>query len=77
MEKREDNRGIIQRLVVSCFGIKKEMIVMIDEAQPCLVVFGAYYDKGPHLTFTSTLLGVCFVAEGPVRRNTFGRSAQK
>jgi hypothetical protein len=23
------------------------------------------------------VLGVCFVAEGPVRRNTFGRSAQK
>jgi hypothetical protein len=23
------------------------------------------------------LLGVCFVAEGPVRRNTFGRSTQK
>jgi hypothetical protein len=22
-------------------------------------------------------LGVCFVAEGPVRRNTFGRSTQK
>jgi hypothetical protein len=25
----------------------------------------------------SILLGVCFVAEGPVRRNTFGRSTQK
>lgn len=23
------------------------------------------------------LLGACFVAEGPVRRNTFGRSTQK
>jgi hypothetical protein len=22
-------------------------------------------------------IGVCFVAEGPVRRNTFGRSTQK
>jgi hypothetical protein len=25
----------------------------------------------------SSSVGFCFVAEGPVRRNTFGRSAQK
>jgi hypothetical protein len=36
----------------------------------------ARYEKRSS-TAKGLLLGVCFVAEGPVRRNTFGRSAQK
>jgi hypothetical protein len=31
----------------------------------------------PNLNASRTLLGVCFVAEGPIRINTFGRSTQK
>jgi hypothetical protein len=30
-----------------------------------------------HVDYDYYLLGVCFVAEDPVRRNTFGRSSQK
>jgi hypothetical protein len=36
----------------------------------------ARYEKRSS-TVKGLLLGVFFVAEGPVRRNTFGRSAQK
>jgi hypothetical protein len=36
----------------------------------------ARYEKRSS-TAKGLLLGVCFVAEGPVRRNTFGRSARK
>jgi hypothetical protein len=36
----------------------------------------ARYDKRSS-TAKGLLLGVCFVAEDPVRRNTFGRSSQK
>jgi hypothetical protein len=36
----------------------------------------ARYEKRSS-TAKGLLLGVCFVAEGPVRRNTFGRLAQK
>jgi hypothetical protein len=36
----------------------------------------ACYEKRSS-TAKGLLLGVCFVTEGPVRRNTFGRSAQK
>jgi hypothetical protein len=36
----------------------------------------ARYEKRSS-TAKELLLGVCFVAEGPVRRNTFGRSTQK
>jgi hypothetical protein len=36
----------------------------------------ARYEKRSS-TAKGLLLGVCFVAEGPVRRNTFERSAQK
>jgi hypothetical protein len=36
----------------------------------------ARYEKRS-IIMKGLLLGVCFVAEGPVRRNTFGRSAQK
>jgi hypothetical protein len=35
-----------------------------------------HYEKRSS-TAKGLLLGVCFVAEGPVRRNTFGRSTQK
>jgi hypothetical protein len=36
----------------------------------------ARYEKRSS-TVKALLLGVCFVTEGPVRRNTFGRSTQK
>jgi hypothetical protein len=36
----------------------------------------ARYEKRSS-TMKGLLLGVCFIAEGPVRRNTFGRSTQK
>ena len=36
----------------------------------------AHYEKQSS-TAKGLLLGVCFVAEDPVRRNTFGRSSQK
>jgi hypothetical protein len=41
--------------------------------------FGIDYGKGKWYSFRLewVLLGVCFVAEGPVRKNTFGRSARK
>lgn len=39
LEKREDIRKIIQRPVVSFFGIKRPSIMMIDEVQACLVDF--------------------------------------
>jgi hypothetical protein len=35
----------------------------------------ARYEKRSS-TVKGLLLGVCFIAEGPIRRNTFGRSAQ-
>jgi hypothetical protein len=35
----------------------------------------ARHEKRPG-TVKGLLLGVCFVAEGPIRRNTFGRQAQ-
>jgi hypothetical protein len=34
-------------------------------------------ESQPEDVLDTSLLGVCFVAEGPVRRNTFGRSAWK
>jgi hypothetical protein len=36
----------------------------------------AHYEKRSS-TAKGLMLGVCFIAEGPVRRNTFERSAQK
>jgi hypothetical protein len=36
----------------------------------------AHYEKRSSTT-KGLLLGVCFIAEGPVRRNTFGRSTRK
>jgi hypothetical protein len=36
----------------------------------------AHYEKRSS-TVKGLLLGVCFIAEDPVRRNTFGRSSQK
>ena len=33
--------------------------------------------QGPFIKSKWSLLGVCFVAEGPIRRNTFERSTQK
>jgi hypothetical protein len=39
LEKRGDIKGIIQRLVVSCFGIKRPAVVMTDKAQAYLVAF--------------------------------------
>jgi hypothetical protein len=36
----------------------------------------AHYEKRSSI-MKGLLLGVCFVAEDPVRRNTFGRSSQK
>jgi hypothetical protein len=46
-----------------------------------LFYFHLYFEV-PSLNYDSllkcfTMLGVCFVAEGPMRRNTFGRSKQK
>jgi hypothetical protein len=38
------------------------------------------YDRATKTNFRMHvwyLLGVCFIAEGPIRRNTFGRSTQK
>lgn len=39
LEKRGDIKGIIQRLVVSRFGIKRPAVVMTDKAQAYQVAF--------------------------------------
>jgi hypothetical protein len=41
-----------------------------------IFTYQARYEKRSSTT-KGILLGVCFVAEGPVRRNTFERSVQK
>jgi hypothetical protein len=46
-----------------------------DEAPPYTTDQGRYEKRSS--TMKGLLLGVYFVAEGPVRRNTFGRSTQK
>jgi hypothetical protein len=43
LEKRGDIKGIIQRLVVSCFGIKRPAVVMTDKAQAYLVAFNVVW----------------------------------
>jgi hypothetical protein len=41
LNKREDIKEIIQRPIMSHFGIKMLAIVMTEEAQACLVAFNA------------------------------------
>jgi hypothetical protein len=41
LNKREDIKEIIQRPIMSRFGIKMPTIVMTEEAQACLVAFNA------------------------------------
>jgi hypothetical protein len=39
LKKREGIKEIIQRPIVSCFGIKRPTVVVTEEAQACLVAF--------------------------------------
>jgi hypothetical protein len=41
LKKREDIKEIIQRPIVSRFGINRPVVVMTEEAQACLVAFNA------------------------------------
>jgi hypothetical protein len=39
LSEREDVRGIIQRPIWSCFGIRRSSIVIGNEVQACLMAF--------------------------------------
>jgi hypothetical protein len=39
LNQREDVRGIIQRPIWSCFGIRRSSIVIGNEVQACLMAF--------------------------------------
>jgi hypothetical protein len=54
-----------------------EILFTVSYRTSLFVVYLARRGLDPNMEVDGGLLGVCFVAEGPIRRNTFGRSAQK
>jgi hypothetical protein len=58
---------VLREGVFRTFGIPKPWRFFKDQAR---------YEKRSSTT-KGLLLGVCFIAKGPLRRNTFERSAQK